>query len=114
MAAASSKTPVIDTLAAMTAESIERADLDANELIAARIAALAAVGAPPESYLMHVGPAADAGVTIEQVQGILVAVAPIIGSPRTLMAATNVTTALGIAVAVLAEELEAELEADGG
>ena len=110
MSAASSDTPVLDTIAAMTAESMARCNIDANSLLAARIAALAAVGAPPASYLMHIGAAADAGVTIEQVQGILVAVAPIIGTPRTMVAAANIATALGIAVTVLEAELEAELD----
>jgi alkylhydroperoxidase/carboxymuconolactone decarboxylase family protein YurZ len=59
---------------------------------------------------MHVGTAADAGVTLEQVQNILIAVAPIIGTPRTLDAALNITEALGVVVAVI-EELEAEEEA---
>jgi alkylhydroperoxidase/carboxymuconolactone decarboxylase family protein YurZ len=104
-------TPVLDTLAAMTAKSVARSDLDANSLIAARIAALAAVDAPAASYLMHIGPAVDAGVTVEQVQSILVAVAPIIGTPRTLSAAVNITKALGVAIVALEEELEAEEEA---
>jgi hypothetical protein len=112
MSAASSDTPVLDTIAAMTADSLERCNLDANSLLAARIAALAAVDAPPASYLMHLGAAADAGVTIEQVQGILVAVAPIIGTPRTMVAGLNIATALGIAVTVLEAELEAELGDD--
>jgi hypothetical protein len=44
------------------------------------IAALAAVGAPPVSYLANAGTAADLDVTLEGVQGVLVAVAPIIGT----------------------------------
>jgi alkylhydroperoxidase/carboxymuconolactone decarboxylase family protein YurZ len=99
-----SEMPVLDALAAMTAESVARCALDANSLLAARIAALAAVDAPAASYLMHVGPAMDSGVTVEQVQNILIAVAPIIGTPRTLEAALNVTEALGVVVAVLEEE----------
>ena len=75
-----SDAPVLDLLAAMTAESVARCDLDDNSLIAARLAALAAVDAPTASYLVHIGPAMDAGVTIEQVQDILIAVAPIIGT----------------------------------
>jgi alkylhydroperoxidase/carboxymuconolactone decarboxylase family protein YurZ len=104
MTTESSENPVLDTLTAMTAESIARSRLDPNSLIAARIAALAAVDAPALSYLMHVGPAMDVGVTIEQVQDILVAVAPIIGTPRTASAALNIREALGIVVAVLEEE----------
>ena len=111
MPAAPSENPVLDTLAAMTAESLARCGLDDNSLIAARIAALAAVDAPVASYLMHVGPAMDAGVTIEQVQDILVAVAPVIGTPRTLSAAANISTALGVVIIALEAELEAEEDA---
>ena len=57
---------------------------------------------------MNLGPAADAGVTLEQVQGILVAVAPIIGAPRTVSAAASIASALGVAVLALEAELEAE------
>jgi alkylhydroperoxidase/carboxymuconolactone decarboxylase family protein YurZ len=112
MSTESSETPVLDALTAMTAESLARCELDANSLLAARIAALAAVDAPAASYLMHVGTAMDAGVTLEQVQNILIAVAPIIGTPRTLDAALNITEALGVVVAVVEEaELEAEEQA---
>jgi alkylhydroperoxidase/carboxymuconolactone decarboxylase family protein YurZ len=104
----SSDTPVLDTLAAMTAESLTRSGLDENSLLTARIAALVAVDAPAASYLMHVGPAADAGVTLEQVQDVLIAVAPIVGTPRTVSAAAKITKALGIAIVALEAELEAE------
>ena len=104
----SSATPVLDTIAAMTAESVARCGLDDNSLIAARIAALAAVDAPAGSYLMHAGAAVDAGVTIEQVQNILIAVAPIIGTARTVSAAAKLTDVLGILVVALEAELEAE------
>ncbi len=106
-----SENPVLDALAAMTADSLARCGLDDNSLIAARIAALAAVDAPVASYLMHVGPAMDAGVTIEQVQDILVAVAPIVGTPRTLSAAAKIAKALGVVIIALEAELEAEEDA---
>lgn len=108
MANASSDTPVLDTLAAMTAESVARCRLDDNSYLAVRIAALVAVDAPAASYLMHMGPAADAGVTVEQVQDILVAVAPIVGTPRTLSAAAKITEALGLVIVALEAELDAE------
>jgi alkylhydroperoxidase/carboxymuconolactone decarboxylase family protein YurZ len=110
MSTESSERPVLDTLAAMTAESVARCELDPNSLLAARIAALAAVDAPAASYLMHVGTAMDAGVTVEQVQNILIAVAPIIGTPRTVDAALNITEALGVAIAGIEDELAAEEE----
>jgi alkylhydroperoxidase/carboxymuconolactone decarboxylase family protein YurZ len=107
MTDASSETPVLDALAAITAESVARCTLDPNSLLAVRIAALAAVDAPAASYLLHVGPAMDAGLTVDQIQNILIGVAPVIGTPRTLAAALKITEALGIAIVAL-EELEAE------
>jgi alkylhydroperoxidase/carboxymuconolactone decarboxylase family protein YurZ len=104
-------TPVLDTIAAMTLDSVERSGLDADELLLVRIAALAAVDANPVSYLAHVGPAVEAGVTIEQVQDVLIAVAPIIGTARVVSASLAITEALGVAIAVVEAELDAELDA---
>jgi alkylhydroperoxidase/carboxymuconolactone decarboxylase family protein YurZ len=96
--------PVLETVAALTAVSIERSDLAADELILARLAALAAVDARPISYLAHVGAAVESGVTVERVQDVLVAIAPIIGTARVMSAALNITEALGLAIAVAESE----------
>ena len=48
-------TPVLDTLAAMTAASLERCDLPSDTLLLIRLAALVAVDARPVSYLAHIG-----------------------------------------------------------
>ena len=104
------ETPVLDALAVMTAASLD-SDLEARELMIARIAALVAVDAPPASYLANAGTAADVGVTLEDVQGILVAIAPIVGTARIVGAAGNIVRALGFAIAVLEAELELEAEA---
>jgi alkylhydroperoxidase/carboxymuconolactone decarboxylase family protein YurZ len=101
--------PVLEALAEINAVSLARVELDPATLLLVRIAALAAVDAPAASYLMHVGAAVEAGVTIEHVQDVLVAVAPIVGAPRVLSAASKITEALGFAVAVA--ELAAEAEA---
>ncbi|MGO8859189.1 MAG: carboxymuconolactone decarboxylase family protein [Acidimicrobiales bacterium] len=105
------ETPVLDTIAAMTLESVERCGLDVDALLLVRIAALAAVDAKPASYLLHVGPAVDAGVTIERVQDVLVAVAPIVGTARVMSASLAITEALGMAIEILAAEMDAELDA---
>jgi len=103
-------TPLLNTLAVMTAASVDACDLDERELMLARIAALVAVGAPAASYLINVGTAVDLGITLEDVEGVLIAVAPIIGTVRTISAAGNITRALGFAIAVM--EAEAELDAE--
>lgn len=107
---AEEETPVLDALADITAVSLERSMLEPRELMLARIAALAAVDAPAGSYLLNAGTAVDVGITAEDVQGLLIAVAPIVGTPRIVAAAGNLAIALGFAIAVAEAELEAEAE----
>ena len=107
----SENTPVIDTLVGITAVAVEQGILDAREHMLARLAALVAVDAPTASYLLNLGTAADLGVTLEDVQGVLVAVAPIVGTPRIVSAATNITEAFGFAVAIAEAEVIAAAEA---
>ena len=107
-----SDAPVRDTLAAMTLASIENSDLSGREHMIARIAALIAVDAPAASYALNVGVAADAGVTLDDVQNILVAVAPIVGTTRVASAVVGIAKGLGIVIELMAEELEAEAEAE--
>ena len=103
---AQTDSPVLETIAAITAASLERSDLPADALLMIRIAALAAVDARPISYLAHVGPSMESGVTIEDVQNVLVAVAPIIGTARTMSAAVNIAEALGFVIDVMEDETE--------
>jgi hypothetical protein len=108
-----SDAPVRDTLAAMTAASIENSDLSAREHMIARIAALIAVDAPAASYALNVEVAADSGVSLDDVEDILVAVAPIVGAPRVGSAVINLARGVGIVIeAALESELEAEAEAE--
>jgi 4-carboxymuconolactone decarboxylase len=98
MSAQPNQEPVLDLLASMTADSLEASNLDPETLMLVRIAALVAVDAPPGSYLMNLGVAADSGVEVEQVQGVLAAVAPIVGAPRVVSAAGKMGDALGVAI----------------
>ncbi len=103
------ETPVLDALTAITAVSIAGSELPAREHMIARIAALVAVGAPPSSYLLNAGTAVDVGITLDDVQSLLVAIAPVVGTPRVMSAAGNIAKALGLAVA-LVEAAEDELD----
>ena len=89
--------PVLDLLKTMTAESIEASTLDEESLMLVRIAALVAVDAPPASYLLNIGAAGDVGIDADQIQGVLTAVAPIVGTARIASAAGNMMRALGFA-----------------
>ncbi len=90
--------PVLEAVTELNAVSLERTELDPASLILVRLAALAAVDAPAMSYLAHIGPAAEVGVTLDQAQDVLVAVAPIVGTARTMTAATRIVEALGLAI----------------
>ena len=92
--------PLLDTLAEMTAASIAHVDLDDRELMLVRVAGLVAVDAPPASYLLNLGPAAESGLTLEDARSVLVALAPIVGGPRVVAAAASITAALGYALAI--------------
>jgi hypothetical protein len=104
------ETPVLDTLADMTAASLARSSLDARELMLVRIAALIAVDAPPASYLANAGVAQQSGVTADDLQGVMIGIAPVVGTARVVSAGGKILRALGLAVAVA----EAKAEDDDG
>ncbi|MEU0217207.1 carboxymuconolactone decarboxylase [Streptomyces sp. NPDC006265] len=111
--ATTSETPVLDTLAAMTVDSVERCGLAPGMSMLTRIAALAASDAPPISCVAHIDPALQAGLTVGQVQDVLVAIAPIVGTARVMTAGGNIAKALGIAIAVADTETEAKGQGKG-
>jgi hypothetical protein len=96
-------TPVLDTLADITAASVEHNSLAPREFMLARMAALIAVDAPPASYLANAGAAADSGVTADDLQGVMIAVAPVVGTARVVSAGGKILRALGFAIEVAAE-----------
>ncbi len=93
-------TPVLDTLLDINATSIEHSQLSPRELMLVRIAAMVAVDAPPVSYLANAGPAADSSISEQDVQDVMIAVAPIVGTARVVSAGGNMMRALGFAIKV--------------
>ncbi|WP_416979036.1 carboxymuconolactone decarboxylase [Streptomyces sp. T028] len=110
--ATASEAPVLDTLAAMTIDSVERCHMDDRTLILTRIAALVAVDAPAVSYLAHIDPAIKAELTVEELQDVLVAIAPVVGSARVMSAAGHIARAFGVAIAMAEAEAEAIANAE--
>ena len=104
MAESTTETPVLDLLAGMTADSVEASSLDMETLMLVRIAALAAVDAPPVSYLLNLAAAGEVGLDAEQVRGVLAAVAPIIGTARVASATGKIAGALDVAIEIADEE----------
>jgi hypothetical protein len=99
--------PLVDALAEITAVAINRSSLGARDHMLARLAALVAADAPAASYLINAGTARDVGITLDDVRGVLIAVAPIAGTARVVTASGNIVRALGFAVEVAEREAEA-------
>lgn len=106
-----SESPVLDLLGTMTEASVQASSLDAQTLMLVRIAALVAVDAPPVSYLMNLGAAADLDIDPEQVRGVLTAVAPIVGTARVASATGKIVR--GLALGLEVAELEGRADEDG-
>jgi 4-carboxymuconolactone decarboxylase len=70
--------------------------LDPRSYALVKIAALIALNAPPASYLWQVGNAIDAGVTGQELMGVLRAVLPQVGLPKVVAAAPQLMVALGL------------------
>lgn len=97
---AQGEAPVLATLAEMNVAALSRVELDPAVTVAVRLSALIASGAPAASYLLHIAPALETGVTLEDLQDVMVSIAPIVGSARILTAAGHIAEALGVAIEV--------------
>jgi alkylhydroperoxidase/carboxymuconolactone decarboxylase family protein YurZ len=98
MARQSTETPVLDLLGTMTKASIEASGLDERTLMLVRLAALVGVDAPPASYLMNHAAGKAVGLDEKSVRDVLVAVAPIVGTPHVVSALSKIARALGLAI----------------
>jgi alkylhydroperoxidase/carboxymuconolactone decarboxylase family protein YurZ len=107
----SDDTPVLDTLTDITTASIDHSTLSPRDFMLVRLAALIAVDAPPLSYIANAAAVTEAGLTIDDVQGVMIAVAPVVGTPRVMAAGGHIVQALGLAIAVADAELSDELDA---
>jgi alkylhydroperoxidase/carboxymuconolactone decarboxylase family protein YurZ len=91
---------VLEQLVAMNLDSLANSGLDEKTYFLVRLAALVAMDAAPVSYVINLGLAAEAGVTLEDAQSTLIAIAPVVGSARVAAAAGKILRgAFGVAVA---------------
>ena len=70
--------------------------LDARTYALVKIAALIALDAPPAAYAWHISDAIGAGVSAEEILGVLKAIAPQVGGPRVIAAAPEIMLSLGL------------------
>ena len=89
---------LIMTITGSDAANLEASGLDARVQALVRIGALLALDAAPPAYASVVRLAERAGVPAHEIAGVLVAVAPCIGSARAVSAAPELALALGFDV----------------
>jgi 4-carboxymuconolactone decarboxylase len=92
----SGEAPVLDLLLKMTADSVQATGLDDHTLMLVRIAALVAIDAPPASYVANLGAAGETGVDVDDIQGVLAGVAPIVGTARIVSAVGKMVRGLNL------------------
>jgi alkylhydroperoxidase/carboxymuconolactone decarboxylase family protein YurZ len=89
--------PVAQTLSQMHRDTFERSGLDERTYLLVRFATLVALGASPVSYLVNLALLDEAGIGDQEMQGVLAAIAPVVGSARLVSAASGVNEALRMA-----------------
>ena len=85
----------IQSVVSMQLDNIEVSGLDPKTHALVRLGALVAQDAAPASYQWNVGMALSAGATVEDVVGVLIAVAPTVGLARVVSAAPELALAIG-------------------
>jgi alkylhydroperoxidase/carboxymuconolactone decarboxylase family protein YurZ len=94
---------VLEGLLQSRVDSIEASGLDAKSYSLVNIAALIAIGGPAASYAWQIALGLDAGVTPEEILGLLVALNPVIGNAKVVAAAPELALGLGIDLQLLNE-----------
>src|SRR4051794_16288535 len=96
--------PVLETVLQMNLDAAERAGLDAETYLLVRLAPLVAMDAPPVSYAITFGAAAEARLTAANAHAVPGASAPAVGSARVTAAAGAILRGV-LGEAALAEQV---------
>jgi 4-carboxymuconolactone decarboxylase len=88
--------PLLERLLSMQLDNLGASGLDPRSYSLVKLATLIAVDAPPASYVAQLAFAREAGVSTEEVIGVLVAAAPQVGIPRVVAAAPEIMLALDL------------------
>jgi 4-carboxymuconolactone decarboxylase len=91
---AESNPDLVQGLIGFQIQNIENSGLDPRTHALVRIASLITLGAPAASYAWQVSLALEAGATVDEIAGVLVAVAPTAGLPRIAAAAPEIKKVL--------------------
>ena len=91
-------------LQSLIANSYTESGLDPQTFMLVRMAALATLDAAPVSWLMNIAVSGEAGLDPELILGTLTAIAPVIGTARSVSAAGNILKAFELGEALAESE----------
>jgi 4-carboxymuconolactone decarboxylase len=89
-------TPLVERLLQLQVDNIQASGLDPRAHSLVRLAALVTLDAAPASFVWTVGIALESGVTPDEIVGVLIALAPTIGTAKVVAAAPEIALALGV------------------
>jgi len=94
----------IEKVLSMQLGNIEASGLDPKTHALVRLGALVALDAAPASYQWNASMALASGATVDEIVGVLIAVAPTVGLARVVSAAPEVAVAIGYDIDAALEE----------
>jgi 4-carboxymuconolactone decarboxylase len=92
-ALAAGQAAILEAMAQMQVNALERSNLDEETYLLVRLAALVATDAGAIAYRMHLVGAGHPTISAAQVLATFAAIPPVVGSPRVLSAALELTRA---------------------
>ncbi len=92
--------PLISTIATMTRASRDNAHLPDREVMLIRLACLIASDASESSYLYNLAGTDGPALSVEEVEAVLVAAAPLTGTARVVTAAERISSAMDYPISV--------------
>jgi hypothetical protein len=93
--------PLIRTIRTMTEVSLGSSALERREVLLVRLACLIAGDASGTSYLYNLAGPAGPALSAEEVESVLVAAAPLVGTARVVIAAERISEAMGYPISVM-------------
>ncbi len=89
---------MFESLVAMQVTNVENSGLDPKTHALCRLAALVSIDAPLASYAWQAKVAVASGATVDDMVGVLIALAPTVGMARVVAAASKLAVLYDIAV----------------
>jgi hypothetical protein len=93
--------PLVRTIQEVTTASLRNTDLADHDILLVRLAILVAIDAPGISYLMNLAGPAGPSLSAEEVESVLAAAAPLVGTARAVAAAEKISDVLGYPISVV-------------